>query len=209
MQIPNSNPLVALVEAWAAHFGYCDGSIDMKVHDLSSFTTPECMLTAHAAFWRTKAGRRERDAGRRRAQATGPNAQGDMGRPPRHAPRPPPGWRCACSLLSSQRTLCISALHGDDGSIGVRGCSNRDRRRAPNLRNPRMVRCRSRGGPSGTYRSPRLAHRRHPSAARRLRRDVLTTKRFSASYGRFVVDRPRHARPTVFASTTPTTQETT
>ncbi len=87
MQIPNSNPLIALVEAWAAHFGYCDGSIDMKVHDLSSFTTPECMLTAHAAFWRTKAGRRERDAGRRRAQATGPKAKGTRGPPP----HPPPG----------------------------------------------------------------------------------------------------------------------
>ncbi len=48
--------MIALVEAWAAHFGYYDGKIKLKQGDLGSFTTPDCRLTAHAPLWQTKPG---------------------------------------------------------------------------------------------------------------------------------------------------------
>ena len=56
MQISHNAPIVALVEQWAAHFGYDDGSVDLRVDDLDSFVTPDCTLTAHAPLWRTRAG---------------------------------------------------------------------------------------------------------------------------------------------------------
>ncbi len=56
MPTSNDNPIIELVEAWATHLGYYDGKIDLKSGDLSSFTTPDCTLTAHAPLWRTKSG---------------------------------------------------------------------------------------------------------------------------------------------------------
>ena len=53
---PSADALLALMETWAAHFGYYDGAINLEVTDLSSFTTADCTLTAHAPLWGTKAG---------------------------------------------------------------------------------------------------------------------------------------------------------
>ena len=53
---PSTDELLALIEAWAAHFGYYDGAIDLEVSDLSAFTTADCTLTAHAPLWGTEAG---------------------------------------------------------------------------------------------------------------------------------------------------------
>ncbi len=57
MQNSIDSPIMQLVDNWAAHFGYYDGKIDLKVDDLSSFLTPDCTLTAHAPLWRTKEGK--------------------------------------------------------------------------------------------------------------------------------------------------------
>lgn len=56
MSPPNSQEITSLVERWGAHFGWYEGKIDLSVGDLSSFTTPDCTLTAHAPVWGTKAG---------------------------------------------------------------------------------------------------------------------------------------------------------
>ena len=57
MQTPHDNPIMALVDRWSAHFGYCDGKIDLQIDDLSSFATSDCTLTAHAPLWGTKEGK--------------------------------------------------------------------------------------------------------------------------------------------------------
>ena len=50
--------LFNLVNLWASHFGYNDGHIDLTVGgDLTSFSTVDCALTAHAPLWRTKPGK--------------------------------------------------------------------------------------------------------------------------------------------------------
>lgn len=56
--LPGTQPdeLLALLEIWAAHFGYYDGQINLDDGDLSTFTTPDCALTAHAPLWGTKEG---------------------------------------------------------------------------------------------------------------------------------------------------------
>jgi hypothetical protein len=56
MPTPHNNEITGLVERWGAHFGWYDGKIDLRVHDLSSFTTPDCTLTAHAPVWGTRQG---------------------------------------------------------------------------------------------------------------------------------------------------------
>ncbi|MBX9718149.1 MAG: hypothetical protein K2X36_04820 [Microbacteriaceae bacterium] len=56
MTQPNTAELITLVEQWGAHFGWYDGRIDLGVTDLSSFTIPDCTLTAHAPVWGTRAG---------------------------------------------------------------------------------------------------------------------------------------------------------
>lgn len=56
MQNPEDGVMIALVDRWAAHFGYYDRKIDLNVNDLASFTTSDCTLTAHAPLWRTKPG---------------------------------------------------------------------------------------------------------------------------------------------------------
>ena len=49
--------LLALIDLWAAHFGYYDGRIDLQAGgDLGAFTTADCNLTAHAPLWGTKEG---------------------------------------------------------------------------------------------------------------------------------------------------------
>lgn len=49
--------LFNLINLWASHFGYNDGRIDLTVGgDLTSFSTVDCALTAHAPLWRTKPG---------------------------------------------------------------------------------------------------------------------------------------------------------
>eukprot|EP00613_Pedinella_sp_CCMP2098_P006539 CAMPEP_0171610168 /NCGR_PEP_ID=MMETSP0990-20121206/9892_1 /TAXON_ID=483369 /ORGANISM="non described non described, Strain CCMP2098" /LENGTH=171 /DNA_ID=CAMNT_0012173533 /DNA_START=41 /DNA_END=556 /DNA_ORIENTATION=- len=53
---PNKDEIMALVNQWAAHFGFLDGKIDLKDDDLSAFSTPDVSLTAHAPLWGTKAG---------------------------------------------------------------------------------------------------------------------------------------------------------
>ncbi|MFT4976336.1 MAG: hypothetical protein ACI8S6_002232 [Myxococcota bacterium] len=58
-----SNPpdeLLALIELWAAHFGYYDGKINLQSGgDLSTLTTSDCTLTAHAPLWGTKKGQEQ------------------------------------------------------------------------------------------------------------------------------------------------------
>lgn len=60
--VPGTQPdaLLALIEAWGAHFGYYDGRIDLEAGgDLRAFVTADCTLTAHAPLWGTKEGEEE------------------------------------------------------------------------------------------------------------------------------------------------------
>jgi hypothetical protein len=51
--------MIAVVDRWARHFGYYDNRIDLTNGDLSSFTTGDASLTAHAPLWGTKEGEEE------------------------------------------------------------------------------------------------------------------------------------------------------
>jgi hypothetical protein len=55
---PHKEELLALVNQWAAQFGYLDGTITLKpeTDDLTTFSTADCTLTAHAPLWGTKVG---------------------------------------------------------------------------------------------------------------------------------------------------------
>lgn len=59
MDIPATDPMMMLITAWGEHFGYFNNTIDLKIEDLSSFTTPHCTLTAHAPLWGVKEGKEE------------------------------------------------------------------------------------------------------------------------------------------------------
>jgi hypothetical protein len=55
---PHKEELCALLDQWAAHFGYIDGKIKIRpeTDDLTTFSTADCNLTAHAPLWGTKVG---------------------------------------------------------------------------------------------------------------------------------------------------------
>ncbi len=59
MPVKPDNEMIALVDRWTHHFGYIDNRIDLKVDDLSSFTTSNATLIAHAPLWGTKDGEEE------------------------------------------------------------------------------------------------------------------------------------------------------
>ncbi len=52
----SDDELLAVVDEWAAHFGYYSGAIDLEDTDLSHFVTADCALTAHAPLWDIKPG---------------------------------------------------------------------------------------------------------------------------------------------------------
>jgi hypothetical protein len=53
----NNDRLTALLDQWAAHFGYYDGRIDLNVGgDLTDFATADCKLTGHGPIWGIKSG---------------------------------------------------------------------------------------------------------------------------------------------------------
>lgn len=59
MPVPTDHEMIAVVDRWASHFGYYDNRIDLTNGDLSSFTTDDASLTAHAPLWGTKEGQEE------------------------------------------------------------------------------------------------------------------------------------------------------
>lgn len=56
MPITDDHPMLALTEGWARHFGYYDNRVDLKVKDLSAYTTAGAQLIAHAPLWGIKEG---------------------------------------------------------------------------------------------------------------------------------------------------------
>jgi hypothetical protein len=55
---PHKEEILALMDQQAAHMGYVDGVINLKIdeNDFKIFWTADCHLTAHAPLWGTKAG---------------------------------------------------------------------------------------------------------------------------------------------------------